>query len=260
MSLTKLSATAFEGLPGLAHGWFTRQGGVSGGIYAGLNAGLGSKDDPEHVRQNRELVRESLNAGHLLTVHQYHSAEVVHVEQPFDDAAPPKADAMVTDRPGIALGILTADCGPMLFADAEAGVIGAAHAGWGGAFGGVIEATLLAMTDLGASRDRVVVALGPTLAQVSYEVGPEFLERFTDVDALSARFFSQPKKAPRPFFDLPGYVAHRVQAAGIGPERYTDLARDTYAEPDLFYSYRRSVHEHEPDYGRLIAAIMLTGE
>lgn len=259
MSLTKLSATAFENLPGITHGWFTRQGGVSGGIYAGLNAGLGSGDELDKVRENRERVRAAMGAAHLLTVHQYHSAEVVRVEGPFSGPAP-KADAMVTNRPGIALGILTADCGPLLFADSEAGVIGAAHAGWGGAVGGVIEATLAAMTDLGAHRDRIVAALGPTLAQASYEVGPEFVERFTDRDPGNARFFHHPEGAPRPFFDLPAYIGHRAVRAGMTPDRFADLARDTYAEPDLFYSYRRSVHRKEPDYGRLIAAIMLTGD
>ena len=259
MSPKKLSATAFEALPGIQHGWFTREGGVSEGIYEGLNAGLGSDDNPDHVRQNRERVREAIGADHLLTVHQYHSADVIQVEKPFDGPAP-KADAMVTDRPGIALGILTADCGPMLFVDPDAHVIGAAHAGWGGAFGGVVEATLDAMTGLGAHRDRIIVGLGPTLAQASYEVGPEFVERFTEADAGNSRFFRQPDGAPRPFFDLPGYVAQRVAAAGISTDRFTDLARDTYAEPGLFFSYRRSVHRKEPDYGRLIAAIMLTGD
>lgn len=258
MSPKKLSATAFEQLPGIAHGWFTRQGGVSEGIYAGLNAGLGSNDNPDHVRENRERVKLAMGASDLLTVHQYHSADVVDVEGPFD-GPPPKADAMVTAMPGIALGILTADCGPMLFADADAGVIGAAHAGWGGAFGGVIETTLEAMVRMGADRDRIVAALGPTLAQASYEVGPEFVRRFTDADPANDRFFHQPEDAPRPFFDLPGFVAHRVDSAGITADRFVDLARDTYAEPELFYSYRRSVHRKEADYGRLIAAIMLTG-
>lgn len=258
MSLTKLSATALEDLPGLAHGWFTRQGGVSRGIYAGLNAGPGSRDNPDHVEQNRELVRRAMGAAHLLTVHQHHSADVVRVEQPFGMPRP-KADAMVTDKPGIALGILTADCGPMLFADVQSGVIGAAHAGWGGAFGGVIEATLAAMSDLGASRDRIIVALGPTLAQASYEVGPEFVDRFIENETENLRFFDQPNGAIRPFFDLPAFIAHRIHAAGIPPGHFSDLARDTYAEPGLFYSYRRSVHTKEPDYGRLIAAIMLTG-
>ena len=256
MSLKKLSATAFDALPGVAHGWFTRKGGVSKGIYQGLNAGPGSKDDPAHVHDNRERVRNVMGADHLLTVHQYHSADVVTVERPFD-GPPPKADAMVTDRPGIALGILTADCGPLLFADPDARVIGAAHAGWGGAFGGVIQSTLAAMEALGAARERIIAALGPTLAQKSYEVGPEFVERFTGDDPENERFFHQPDGAPRPFFDLPAYIAARMESAGIPAERFSDLARDTYAEPDLFYSYRRSVHRKEADYGRLIAAIML---
>ncbi|WP_417518251.1 peptidoglycan editing factor PgeF [Minwuia sp.] len=258
MSLKKLSAPALEALTGVRHGWYTRAGGVSEGIYAGLNAGLGSDDDPANVAENRRRVAADMGADHLLTVHQHHSPDVFLVDGPFD-GAPPKADAMVTRTPGIALGILTADCGPVLFADPEAAVIGAAHAGWGGAFGGVLEATLEAMEKLGALRDRIVAALGPTLAQASYEVGPEFLERFTDADPDNRRFFRQPADAPRPFFDLPGYIAARMAAAGIPADRFTDLARDTYAEAELFYSYRRSVHRKEPDYGRLIAAIMLTG-
>lgn len=251
-----LSAGTLEGLRGVRHAFFTRDGGVSGGIYQGLNGGQGSKDDPAAVAENRRLMAGALDADHLITVYQHHSPDVVHVTAPFPDGAP-KADAMVTATPGLALGVLTADCGPLLMADPEAGVIGAAHAGWGGAIGGVIENTLAAMEGLGASRARIRVALGPTLAQPSYEVGEEYRARFVAHDPDNARFFHQPEEAPRPFFDLPGYIAKRVLAAGIHAERFDDLARDTYAEPELFYSYRRSVHRGESDYGRLVAAVML---
>lgn len=254
--MPKLSAPSIEALPGVAHAFFTRRGGVSGGIYTSLNAGLGSNDIAAHVAENRRRMTQTLGADHLVTVHQHHSADVVVVGAPFDGPAP-KADAMVTRVPGLALGILTADCGPLLFADAEAGVIGAAHAGWGGAFGGVIEATLAAMEEQGARRDRIVVALGPTLAQVSYEVGPEFVARFEMADPANRAFFHRPVNAPRPFFDLPAYITHRLERAGIGADQFADLKRDTYAEPRLFFSYRRSVHRNESDYGRLVAAIML---
>lgn len=254
--MKKLSAGTLEGLPGLAHAYFTRQGGVSEGIYGSLNGGQGSADDPDAVAENRVRMARALGADHLVTVYQHHSPDVVHVTGPFEGAAP-KADAMVTDVPGLALGILTADCGPLLMADAEARVIGAAHAGWGGAIGGVVENTLAAMEGLGARRDNIRAALGPTLAQPSYEVGPEYLERFVADDPDNARFFHRPDGAPRPFFDLPGYIAKRVGESGIPPARFHDLARDTYAEPELFYSYRRSVHRKEPDYGRLVAAVML---
>lgn len=259
MSLKKLTAPALEALSGVAHAYFTRAGGVSTGIYAGLNGGPGSGDDRDHVAENRRRIAEALGADHLLSLHQHHSADVVTVEQPFGDERP-KADAMVTRAPGLALGILTADCGPLLFADPEAGVIGAAHAGWGGAFKGVVGATVEAMERLGARRARITAALGPTLAQESYEVGPEFVERFVGQDPAHAELFHQPDGAPRPFFDLPAYIARRIRDAGIGDGNYTDLARDTYAEADLFYSYRRSVHKKEDDYGRLVSAIMLRGD
>ncbi|PJK29987.1 peptidoglycan editing factor PgeF [Minwuia thermotolerans] len=252
-----LTAATLEGLPGLAHGFFTRRGGVSQGIYGSLNAGPGSGDDPAAVAENRERVARALGAAHLVTVHQHHSADVVRVDGPFTGPRP-KADAMVTDRPGLALGVLSADCGPLLMADPEAGVIGAAHAGWGGALKGIIGNTIDAMETLGADRARIRVALGPALAQPSYEVGPEYRARFVADDPRNERFFSQPDGAPRPFFDLPGYIAARVMATGVAPAHFADLARDTYAEPGLFYSYRRSVHHGEPDYGRLVAAVMLT--
>ncbi|MDF1721503.1 MAG: peptidoglycan editing factor PgeF [Minwuia sp.] len=254
MKLTTLSSPDLAALPGIAHAFFTRRGGVSRKIYAGLNAGAGSNDDPMAVMINRDRARRHLGARRLTTVHQHHSPDVVVVTDPFDGPAP-KADAMVSRTPGMALGILSADCGPLLFADAEAGVVGAAHSGWKGALDGVLQATVNAMEALGADRSRIVVTLGPTLAQASYEVGPEFQARFYDQAADNARFFHQPDSAPRPFFDLPAFIAFQAGKAGVGIFR--DLARDTYREPDLFYSYRRSVHAQEPDYGRLISAIVL---
>lgn len=254
MKLTTLSSPDLTGLPGIAHAFFTRKGGVSRKIYAGLNAGAGSNDDPMSVIINRDRVRRHLGARHLLTVHQHHSADVVTVDGPFD-GPPPKADAMVTATPGLALGVLSADCGPLLFADATAGVIGAAHSGWKGALDGVLQATVTAMEALGAARSRITVTLGPTLAQASYEVGPEFQARFCEQAAENARFFTQPDGAVRPFFDLPAFIAFQAGKAAVGT--YRDLARDTYPDAALFYSYRRSVHAQEADYGRLISAIML---
>ncbi|MDF1734138.1 MAG: peptidoglycan editing factor PgeF [Minwuia sp.] len=254
MSLTTLSSPDLTGLPGIAHGFFTRKGGVSRKIHAGLNCGPGSTDDPMAVTINRDLVRRHFGARHLLTVHQHHSADVVTVTDRFDGPRP-KADAMVTQVPRLALGVLSADCGPLLFADAGAQVIGAAHSGWKGALDGVLQATVAAMEALGARRDRISVTLGPTLAQASYEVGPEFRDRFEGAGAENARFFRQPDDAPRPFFDLPAFIRHQAEMVGVA--HFHDLARDTYPEPDLFYSYRRSVHRGEADYGRLISAIML---
>jgi hypothetical protein len=254
MKLTTLSSPDLAALPGIAHAFFTRRGGVSRRIHAGLNCGPGSSDDPMAVSINRDRVRRHMGALHLLTVHQHHSPDVITVAGPFDGPRP-KADAMVTRTPGIALGVLSADCGPLLFADAEAQVVGAAHAGWKGALTGVLQATVAAMEALGARRDRISVTLGPTLARQSYEVGPEFRDRFLADDAENERFFGQSDDAPRPFFDLPGFIRHQAAMADVAG--FHDLARDTYAEPDLFYSYRRSVHREEPDYGRLISAIML---
>jgi len=254
MSLTTLSSPDLTGLPGIAHGFFTRKGGVSRKIHAGLNCGPGSTDDPMAVTINRDLVRRHIGARHLLTVHQHHSPDVVTVTDRFEGPRP-KADAMVTRVPGLALGVLSADCGPLLFADADAQVIGAAHSGWKGALDGVLQATVTAMEALGARRDRISATLGPTLAQASYEVGPEFRDRFLAMDAENARYFHQPDDAPRPFFDLPGFIRRQAEVAGVA--RFHDLARDTYPEQELFYSYRRSVHRGEPDYGRLISAIML---
>jgi YfiH family protein len=240
---------------GVKHGFFTRAGGVSGGIYAGLNVGLGSSDDRENVRTNRARVAEWLGVpvAHLATLHQVHSSDVVTLIEPLG-AERPRADALVTDRPGLALGILTADCGPVLFADAEKGVIGAAHAGWKGAFGGVLEATIAAMEALGARRDRIVAVLGPSISQKNYEVGPEFVARFEQADGDNARYFAPSDRPGHALFDLNAYTVNRLRAAGV---EAACLDRCTYGEEENFFSYRRSVHRSESDYGRQISAIML---
>jgi YfiH family protein len=244
-------------LDGIRHAFFTRTGGVSEGLFASLNCGYGSGDDPEKVARNRAIALQQieLEGAALNTCYQIHSAEVAIVEAPWAREAAPKVDGMVTDRPGLALGILTADCAPVLLADAEARVVGAAHAGWRGALGGVIEATLEAMESLGADRKRVAVALGPTIGQANYEVGPEFVERFLAADAANARFFAPADRAGHAMFDLPGYIDARAKAAGIG--EFENLGLCTYAEPERFYSYRRMTKAGEPDYGRHINAIAL---
>jgi YfiH family protein len=252
-----LCAPALEELAAksVKHGFFTRAGGVSGGIYAGLNVGLGSSDDRENVQANRARVAEWLGIPltHLATLHQIHSPAVVTLREP-PGAERPRADALVTDRPGLALGILTADCGPVLFADAEKGVIGAAHAGWKGAFGGVLEETITAMEALGARRDRIMAVLGPSISQKNYEVGPEFVGRFEEADKANGRYFVPSARPGHALFDLNAYTVDRLRAAGV---EATCLDRCTYGEEENFFSYRRSVHRREPDYGRQISAILL---
>lgn len=242
---------------GVRHGFFTRAGGVSGGIYAGLNCGYGSGDAAEHVTENRGRAMGRLNlAGDALaTLHQVHSPTVVEVTAPWPRGAAPRADAMVTRRPGVALGILTADCTPVLFADAGARVVGGAHAGWRGALDGVVEATVEAMVALGATRTRIVAGIGPCIGPGSYEVGEEFRARFLAADPATAALFAPGIAAGKWMFDLPSYVAGRAAAAGIGTVEV--CRRDTCAEPDAFYSYRRAVHCGETDYGRGLSAIAL---
>jgi YfiH family protein len=241
-------------LEDVRHGFFTRAGGASSGVFSGLNCGIGSTDQREIVQINRTRVAEAMGttADRLIGVHQVHSADVVHVTGPLPDR--PKADAMVTDREGIALAILTADCQPVLFADAEAGVIGAAHAGWRGAMDGVLEATITAMEKLGAVRDRINAAIGPCISQRAYEVGPEFFDAFMADDPQNARFFVNGKE-DRFLFDLPGYGLRRLRAAGIAEAAWTHHC--TYSDKRRFFSYRRATHAKEADYGRLIAAITL---
>lgn len=247
-----LKARAFGNLP---HGFAGRTGGVSTGLYAGLNVGLGSDDDRDAVRRNRDLARDAVLPGvELVTVRQIHSADVVRVSHGFADDARPAADALVTGQPGLLLGILTADCVPVLFADVEAGVVGAAHAGWKGAIGGVTDATLAAMVSLGAQRERIGCAIGPCIGRPSYEVTMDFAHRFTDADAENDRFFSEGRPGHLQF-DIAGYVAARLAASGVG--RVEMLDEDTYSQPDRFFSYRRSCHLGEPGYGRQISMIGL---
>lgn len=241
-------------LDGVAHGFLGRRGGVSTGDMASLNVGLGSSDDPALIGENRRRATEAvLPDARLVTLYQVHSADCVAVVEPFDERLRPKADALVTDRPGLALGILTADCAPVLLADRQAGVVGAAHAGWKGAIGGVTDSTIAVMEALGASRDRIVAAVGPCIARASYEVDAGFLARFAAADPENERFFAEGRRADHWQFDLEAYVAHRLAAGGIGTVEM--LGRDTYAQPDHFYSYRRATHRQEPDYGRQISII-----
>lgn len=240
--------------PRIRHGFFTRQGGTSKGIYKSLNCGPGSGDDPESVRVNRHRVIAELGGGELCTLHQVHSPDVVTVASSFPEERP-KADALVTKTPGIILGILTADCGPVLFADNEARVVGAAHAGWKGAFTGVLENTVAAMEALGAKRERITAALGPCIAQQSYEVGPEFIARLVEADAKNSRHFIPSTKPDHHMFDLPGYVLDRLAETRIAKAGW--VGRDTCAEDDMFFSYRRTTLRKEPDYGRQISVISL---
>lgn len=236
------------------HGFFTRKGGASSGIFAGLNCGTGSSDQSEIVAINRTRVAEAMGVapGDLVTVHQVHSADVVRVTAAQDGGA--RADAMVTNMPGLALAVLTADCQPVLFADPEARVIGAAHAGWRGAVDGVLEATLAAMEALGAERPRIRAVIGPTISQGAYEVGQEFLDTFLAEDRGNSRFFANGANG-RYQFDLPAYGLHRLREAGVGSAEWTRHC--TYRDSERFFSYRRTTHAGEADYGRLISVIRL---
>jgi hypothetical protein len=244
---------------GIRHAFFTRRGGVSEGVHASLNGGLGSDDEPERVAENRRRMSQRLGvpADNLVSLYQVHSAEVVVVDAPFALADRPKADGMVTRVPRLALGIATADCGPILFADPANGVVGAAHAGWKGALAGVVEATVAAMERLGAERTRIVAVLGPTIAQAAYEVGPDFLARFRDEAPGADTFLVDGDRPGHAQFDLPGFILSRLAEAGIG--KASSLGLCTYADPERFYSYRRTTHRREPDYGRLVSAVALAG-
>ena len=252
-----LQAASLSTLPRIRHAFFTRSGGVSQGVYASLNGGVGSNDAPDKVTENRARMAAALGVlpDYLVTAYQIHSPDVVVADQPWTLENRPSADAIVTRTPRLAIGVSTADCGPLLLADAEAGVIGAAHAGWRGALTGVIEAVVAAMETLGADRSRIVAALGPTIRQPNYEVGPEFDARFLAADADNTRFFVASERAGHAMFDLAGYIADRVQRAGI--VNFEDLGLCTYAEPERFFSYRRTTKQGEPDYGRHINAIAL---
>ena len=240
-------------LDGVAHGFLGRRGGVSSGMLAGLNVGTGSSDTADAIAENRRrAVAAVLPGASLVTVFQVHSGDAVTVTAPFPADARPRADAMVTDRPGLLLGILTADCAPVLFADRDAGVIGAAHAGWKGARAGITDAMIAAMVAIGADRDRIAAAIGPCIARASYEVDDGFARRFEADDAANARFFA-PGRPGHHQFDLEAYVAHRIAAAGVA--RVDRLGLDTYADADRFFSFRRATHRSEPDYGRQMSLI-----
>jgi YfiH family protein len=251
-----ISAATLE-LPGVAHAFFTRRGGVSEGVYATLNGGVGSRDEQDAVVANRARMAAAIKVApeRLAIPYQVHSVDALAITAPFPREARPRCDALVTATRGLGLGVTGADCGMILFADAEARVIGAAHAGWKGALNGVVEATVAAMAALGAQVDRISAALGPCIAQPSYEVGSEFVATFKGVDKGSDRFFTRSVNAGRSMFDLHGYIAERAARAGIA--RFEDLGLDTYADEARFFSYRRATHRQEPDYGRLVAAIAL---
>src|SRR5438128_1329966 len=245
-----LQARSLTALPGIRHAFFTRAGGVSDGIYESLNGGIGSADAPANVAENRARMAKALGVKpeHFLSVYQIHSPNVVVAYAPWPTAERPRADAIVTRTPGLAVGIGTADCGPVLLADAQARVVGAAHAGWRGAFTGVLEATIDEMEKLGARRERIAAAAGPMISQRNYEVGQDLIERFLQADKNNAQYFAPAERPGHAMFDLPGYVVDRLKRAGV--TQVEDLGYCTYADPAQFYSYRRSTHRKEPDYGR----------
>jgi YfiH family protein len=251
-----LGSSLLSAVPGLRHAFFTREGGVSEGIYSALNGGLGSNDDPARVAENRRRMAEhvGVTADRFVSLHQIHSPDALVADAAWAAGPRPKGDALVTRIPGIALGVSTADCGPVLFVDPHARVIGAAHAGWKGALAGVLEQTIGAMEQLGAARTGIIAAIGPLIRQESYEVGNEFVARFIDAEAENAMFFMPSVREGHAMFDLGGYIRRRLEAAGI--LMIDDLGLDTYAD-ERFFSYRRSVHRKEPDYGRHIHAIAL---
>ncbi len=251
-----ITADTLNMIDGVRHGFLTRRGGVSDGVYASLNCGLGSGDHADKVAANRTRALERLGLdGSLVTAYQCHSARVVVVEEPWATDAAPEADGLVTDHPGVALGILTADCAPVLLADDEAGVIGVAHAGWRGALNGILEATVEAMTRLGATPSAMVAAIGPTIGPESYEVGAEFHHTFAGHKTDNSEYFRAAERSGHFMFDLPSYVTSRL--LGLGLVAVEESGRDTYAEEELFFSYRRTTHRGERDYGRSLSAIAL---
>ena len=251
-------AESLDALPHIRHGFFTREGGVSSGIYASLNCGLGSDDNKGAVSENRARIAADMgvSADQLLTVHQIHSATVQTVTDTWTPATAPQADAMVTTQAGVALGVLAADCTPVLFADHTARVIGAAHAGWKGAFTGVLEATIDAMIALGATRNNITAAVGPCISRDAYEVGPEFRARFLDADTVNEKWFTPSALDGHFMFDLTAFVAARLDAARIDTIERLNLC--TYADEQKFFSYRRTTHRGEPDYGRQMSVIALS--
>ena len=251
-----LASPLLSAIPGLRHAFFTRDGGVSDGIYESLNGGLGSRDDPARVAENRRRMAERMGVApeHFLSVHQTHSPDVMVASGPWQGPSRPLADAIVTRTEGLSIGATAADCGPILLADPRARVIGAAHAGWKGALTGVLESTVDAMEKLGAERSGIVAAIGPLIRQHSYEVGDEFVERFVEADAENALFFIPGERAGHAMFDLAGLIRMRLENAGV--LMIDDLGVDTYSD-ERFFRYRRSVHRKEPDYGRHVHAIAL---
>jgi polyphenol oxidase len=251
-----LASPLLSAIPGLRHAFFTREGGVSDGIYGSLNAGIGSNDDPVHVAENRRRMAEQLGVApdRFLSVYQIHSPDAVVASGPWTSESRPRADAIVTKSEGLAVGASAADCGPILLVDPSARVIGAAHAGWKGALTGIVESTVAAMEKLGAERTSIVAAIGPLIRQRSYEVGSEFVERFIEADAENAVFFIPAARDAHSMFDLAGFIRRRLENAGI--LMIDDIGADTYSD-ERFYSYRRSVHRREPDYGRHVHAIAL---
>ena len=255
----KIEAASLS-LTGIRHAFFTRAGGVSGGLYESLNGGTGSRDDAGNVAQNRARMAAALGVepGRLLTAYQIHSPTVVVAETPWSHDDRPRADAIVTRLRALAIGVTTADCGPVLLADPQAGVIGAAHAGWRGALAGVIEATVAAMEQLGAARRQIRAAIGPMIRHSNYEVGADLIARFAAEDRASSRFFAPASRDGHALFDLAGYVAARLERAGVG--HIEDVGLCTYAEAERFFSYRRATHRAEADYGRHVNAIALADE
>ena len=253
----RIQHPSLEALDGIAHGFFTRRGGSSKEAYHSLNCGFGSGDDQEQVRQNRALVAKSLGVAsdRLVTAYQVHSPKAMIIDAPFNEGETPQLDALVTNTPGLAVAILTADCGPLLFADQQAGVVAAAHAGWRGAFEGVIADTIDKMCELGAKPEAITAILGPTISRDNYEVDQAFMDRFLERSASWSRFFSAGKRDGHVQFDLPAFIISRLQESGVGTA--INLDRCTYGEEELFFSYRRTTHRNEPDYGRLISAIAI---
>jgi YfiH family protein len=244
-------------VPGVAHGFFTRLGGISQGVYASLNGGVGSRDAPEAVTENRARIAASLGvAAECLAVpFQIHSPDAVAITEPWPPGARPQSDALVTATPGLALGVTGADCGMILFADQRARVVGAAHAGWKGALTGVVEATVRAMEGLGAKRSDIVAVLGPCIGPKSYEVGAEFVAAFANAGEDAGRYFTPSRRVGHSMFNLNTYIAERAARAGVG--RFEDLGLDTYSDEHRFFSYRRATHRKEPDYGRLLSVIVM---
>ena len=252
-----ITAAILSDLPSVRHGFFTRKGGTSSGIFASLNCGYGSGDDRDRVRDNRAICSENLGVvnSRLVGVFQEHTANAVVATEPWPSSEAPVADAIVTAAPGLAVGVLTADCAPILFADPKNGVVAAAHAGWKGAFTGIVESTVTKMEQVGAQRDSIVAAIGPCIAQQSYEVGPEFRARFASEDSAFASYFHPSTQDGHWMFDLAGFVDFKIRAAGLSAIEAVSL--DTYADESRFFSYRRSCHRKEPQYGRQLSAITL---